>query len=67
VTEYKTRFIRQSDALELISLYHIARTALAGDSPTRYDRMCWAAKRFAKENSYVTATGAYKDLDGLLV
>ena len=63
---YETRFVKKSDAAELVNLYHLARTALAGDRATRYDRMCWAAKWFAKEHPYVTSTGAYKDLDGLL-
>ena len=64
--EYRTRFIKQSDATELINLYHLARTALAGEPCGRYERMCWAAKWFSKEHPPVTQTGAYKDLDGLL-
>jgi len=66
MTEYRTRFIKQSDAVALINLYHLARTALAGDRDGRSERMCWASKWFAKEHPDVTQTGAYKDLDGLL-
>lgn len=65
-TEYRPRFIRSADALELINLYHLARTALAGDKAGRCERMCWAAKWFAKQHPEVSVTGAYKDLDGLL-
>ncbi|MFI5260789.1 MAG: hypothetical protein ACHQU0_03275 [Candidatus Paceibacteria bacterium] len=63
---YEPRFINPMDAAELVNLYHLARTALAGERAGRYERMCWAAKWFAKEHRYVTANGAYKDLDGLL-
>ena len=66
MTEYHTRFIKQSDAAVLIKLYHLACTALAGDHAGRYERMCWAAKWFSKEHPEVTLMGAYKDLDGLL-
>jgi len=66
MTEYRTHFIKQSDAAVLINLYHLARTALAGDRAGRYERMCWAAKWFSKEHPEVTSKGAYKDLDGLL-
>lgn len=65
---YKTRFVKMSDAHELVTLYHLARTALAGpgDIPTKYHRRLWASHTFAKKHTYVSATGAYKDLDGLL-
>ena len=64
---YQCRFVRQSDSLELINLYHLARTALAGNPDTgKLARMVWAAKAFAKEHSYVTSTGAYKDLSNML-
>ena len=66
MTEYRTRFIKQSDAAALINLCHLARTALAGDRDGRLERMCWAAKWFSKEHPEVTFMGAYKDLDGLL-
>jgi hypothetical protein len=63
---YPVRFIKPSDADYLINLYHLARTALAGEPSGRYERMLWASKAFAKEHPGVSSTGAYKDLDGLL-
>ena len=63
---YQPRFIRPSDAVELINLFHLSRTALAGKSATQYDRMLWTAKEFHKTHSDVSETGVYKDLDGLL-
>ena len=66
---YRVRFIADNQITELVNLYHLARTAVAGntaDRRGRYDRMLWAAKEFAKHHDGVTATGAYKDLDGLL-
>lgn len=66
-SKYKTRFVKESHAGELINLYHLARTALAGNGVvTSYDRMVWASGYFAKEHSDVSSTGAYKDLCGLL-
>jgi hypothetical protein len=64
--EYKTRFIPQADAWKIINYCHLARTALSGKECTRYTRMLWAAKEYAKENTAVSASGAYKDLDCLL-
>lgn len=66
MTNYKTRFIKQSDAAELVNLYHLARTALANGVPTSYDRRIWASKEFNKLHPEVKVMGAYKDLDGLL-
>lgn len=66
MTIYKTRFIPQADSAKLINYYHLARTALSGKECTRYTRMLWAAAEYAKEHPTITASGAYKDLDGLL-
>lgn len=65
---YELRFVKEANKHELINLYHLARCALAGTgkSPTKYERMVWAADEFAKKYDYVTETGAYKDLDGML-
>lgn len=63
---YELRFVKEENKHELINLYHLARTALAGKSPTRYERMVWAADQFSKRYSYVNSAGAYKDLDGML-
>ena len=64
--QYRPRFIAQSQEAELINLWHLARTALSGKECTRYTRMLWAAKEFARAHPEVSAGGAYKDLDGML-
>lgn len=66
MTTYRTRFIPQSDASEIINYYHLARTALSGKECTRYTRMLWASGEYAKLHPTVSAAGAYKDLDCLL-
>ena len=63
---YTPRFVKQSDTTELINLYHLARVPLSGKECTPYTRMLWASKEFAKTHLYVSSTGAYKDLCGLL-
>lgn len=63
---YRTRFVRQEDAAELVNLYHLARIPLSGKDDSKYQRMLWASAAFAQEHPEVTETGAYKDLDGLL-
>ena len=60
------RFVKDSDYGELINLYHLARTALAGGDDSKYQRMLWASKEFSKAHPYVSATGAYKDLSANL-
>ncbi len=59
----KTRFIKESDMPELVNLYHLARTALSGQSCSKYDRMIWASSEFHKLHPEVSATAAYKDLE----
>lgn len=63
MSTYKTRFIKQADAFHLINFYHLAKTA---GMVSRWERMVWASKEFAKTHPDVSETGAYKDLDGLL-
>lgn len=68
IPDYETRFIQQCHSAELVNLYHLARSAGA---VSKYDRMLWASKEFAKlhpkgEFGGVSSTGAYKDLEGLL-
>jgi hypothetical protein len=64
---YKKRFISESQATELMNLYHLAKVALSGTKPaTRYNRMLWASAEFSKLHPSVSTTAAYKDLDGLL-
>lgn len=64
---YQTRFVRSEHIHELVNLYHLGRTALAGEQDRgRWARKNWAAKEFARSHPYVSINGAYKDLDGLL-
>ena len=60
------RFLSQSQYIELINLYHLARTALAGGDASRYNRMLWAIKEFHKIYPSISKTAAYKDLDSNL-
>lgn len=60
------RFIKDSQASELLELYRLARVALSGEECTRYTRMLWASKAFSKENPSISPTAAYKDLEALL-
>lgn len=62
LTEHNLRFVKEEDYAELINLYHLAKTALAGRPHTKYDRMVWAAKEFVKKYPYISSTRAYKDL-----
>ena len=62
VDKPRPRFVHSEDMSELINLYHLARVPLSGQPCGQYERMLWATKEFAKTHSYVSATGAYKDL-----
>lgn len=66
VPPFKPRNIPAGDVAEIVNLYHTARTALAGGVCTRYDRMVWAAREYAKTHPKVTQAQAYLDLDGAL-
>ena len=57
------RFVKYEHYCELVNLYHLARTALSGQNDSKYQRMIWASKEFAKIHSYCSATAAYKDLE----
>ena len=58
--EPELRFVRQVDYNELINLYHLARAA---GCITKYERMIWASKQWAKVHTYTSVSGAYKDLE----
>jgi hypothetical protein len=64
--QYVPRWLNKQQACDIVNLYHLARTALAGAPCTRYDRMIWAAREFHKANPDISKTAAYKDLCGLL-
>jgi hypothetical protein len=51
-----------TERAELANLFHLARTALAGANPTRYDCKCWAATEYEKEHPEVSSNSAYKEL-----
>ena len=56
----------EAQLCELVNLYHLARTALAGTGKdTRYQRMLWASREYAK-TSTISEMGAYKALDRAL-
>lgn len=65
---YRPRFVTETQLLELVNLYHLARTGLAEmkGRDTPYDRTIWAARKFAEANPDVKQTAAYKDLGGAL-
>lgn len=60
-------------AAELVNLYHLARTALAGQRDalghsrdTRHNRQVWAAEEYSKAHPAIDPVAAYKALDRLL-
>jgi len=55
--------ITANQRIELVNLYHLARTPV-GDR--RYDRMLWASKQWAKQNPRFTSSQAYKALSNRL-
>ncbi len=67
--DYKPRWIAAADVAELVNLYHLARTALAGKphaEQSRHYRITWAAAEFAKKHPEIPPGGIYKDLTNLL-
>lgn len=55
------------DELELIELYHLAPTALAYTLPTRWQKMDWAARAYAKEHpDRMTVNRAYRILSEVI-
>jgi hypothetical protein len=66
VNKNTLRFVKTEDYNELVNLYHLARTALAGGDDSKYQRMLWASREWAKKHTYTSATGAYKDLSANL-
>jgi hypothetical protein len=64
--DYKPRFVNKQEAIELVNLYHLARTALCGKPCSALDRKIWACEQLARKSNSVSRDGAYKDLCGLL-
>lgn len=57
------RFVTHDQYVELVNLYHLARTALASKPHSRYDRLIWASGEFSKAHPEISPTAAYKDLE----
>ncbi len=51
--------VNKDQVAELYNLYHLARTALSGDRPSKYDRKCWAVKEFCKIHPEISSKVAY--------
>lgn len=66
VPAYRPRFVSEAQLADLVNLWHLARTALAGTNPDSAARARWASDQFARANPTVTSTAAYKDLSGPL-
>ena len=65
--EGTTGQITKDEVVELVNLYHLARTALSGKDDSRHQRMIWAARMFHKHNRPdVPEIRAYKALDRAL-
>jgi hypothetical protein len=61
------RFMTPAQEAEIVNLFHLARTGLAGSHPvTRHARMLWAVKEFCRLYPEVGETAAYKDLSAAL-
>lgn len=65
--------MKRIDQAELVNLYHLAHTALAGQrdeigrsKDTRHNRMLWAAAEYSKAHPDIGQTAAYKALERCL-
>ena len=50
------------ERVEMVNLYHLARTALSGQDDGRYQRMLWAHREFMKTHEDVKSKSAWLDL-----
>jgi hypothetical protein len=56
--------LTEAEQHELVNLYHLARTALAGTGKSgKYQQMLWASREFSKAHPDVSSTTAYKHMD----
>lgn len=63
------RWVSEAEGIELVNLWHLARTALVHkplEERTSYHRMQWAAAEFHKLHPDISAGAAYKDLEAML-
>lgn len=59
--------MNQMQRFQLRFLWYVSRTALSGpDSDSRYKRMIWASDAFHTAYPDISATAAYKELQGML-
>ena len=66
-TKFQPQEVSEDQLKRLINLYHLARVALSGQSPSRLDRMNWAVKNFIKENpQYLSFKRVYLDLEAAI-
>lgn len=66
---YKTRWIPAADVADIVNLYHLARTALAGKpsaEQSRWHRITWACDQYAAAHPTIPRGGVWKDLTALL-
>jgi hypothetical protein len=66
IPSYRPRFVTDDQLRELVELWHLGRTALAGGDASSYRRCQWAAREFHKKHPSVSEGGAYKDLSASL-
>lgn len=57
------RYPTEDEKAEMIELFHLARTAL--NQPSRYERLNWATKQFAREHPEWSMGSIYKSIDEL--
>lgn len=62
VEHFKPRFVPERLLPELSNLWHTSRV----HSSSRYERMLYTSKWFAKDHPELTPTAVYKDLDAML-
>jgi DNA-binding GntR family transcriptional regulator len=63
---YVPRHVTEAQLGELINLWHLGRTALAGGDASSHRRMIWASRQFHDAHPEVSESAAYKDLSNAL-
>ena len=60
---YECRWVPKYLEAELSNLWHVSRVPCGNN---RHQRMLWASREFSKAHPEISATAAYKDLEGML-
>lgn len=55
--------MREIDQAELVDLWHLSRTALAGKPAGVYERKLWVSREYEKAHPDISSTAAYKALE----